>query len=486
MATQDAVDIGSRLEPMLDDCLIDRLDGRAELRLHHPVPREIVLVTDKPWEGNMSGGYVTVFRDGDRYRMYYKAHRLILSEGTKDEPHPLAIAYAESRDGIHWERPDLGLFEFEGSRENNIVWEGAGEGQKGIHGFAPFKDPNPDCPPEAQYKAVGGIRAATKDALYAMVSPDGIHWSLMQDEPIITEGKFDSQNLVFRDSFRGEYRAYVRDFRDRCRDIRTAVSADFVNWTTPEWLDYPGAPDDQLYTNQVIPYYRAPHIFVGFPTRYVERDWTPSIEALPEVEHRRLRSSIQKRYGTAVTEGLFMSSRDGRTFQRWGEAFLRPGLRPVGSWAYGDQYQNWGIIETASHIDGAPPEMTVYAGEGYWRGDAVSLRRYTLRVDGFVSLSAPMSGGEVVTKPLQFEGNRLVLNISTSAAGGAKVEIQNADGGPLEGFSLDDCVEVIGDTLDYTVNWANGPDVGKLAGRPVRLRVVLRDADLYSFRFAQS
>jgi hypothetical protein len=443
---------------------------------------------DRPWEGNMSGGYTTVFRDGDLYRMYYKAWRTILRDpGSKGEalhsPHGFCIAYAESRDGLHWERPSLGLYEFEGSRDNNIVWRGGPPGGKGLHGFAPFKDANPACGPEARYKAVGSSGGWPDMALYAMQSPDGIHWSMLQDEPLIREGAFDSQNLAFWDEQRNEYRAYVRDFRDGRRCIRTATSPDFVTWTTPEWLDYPGAPADQLYTNQIIPYYRAPHLFIGFPTRYVERHWSESFEGLPELEHRRLRTGVNERFGTAITEGLFMSSRDGRTFSRWAEAFIRPGLRPVGNWAYGDNYQNWGLVETESDIDGAPPELSLYVSENYWREPGSATRRYTLRVDGFVSVNSPMSGGELLTKPLIFDGDHLSLNLATSAAGGIRVELQEPDGTPIPGFTLQDCHDIFADSLDYRIRWRDDPNLQALSGRPVRLHVVMRDADLFSFCF---
>jgi len=442
-----------------------------------------VLVTDKPWEGNMCLGYGTVFHDGDLYRTYYQAWSCELTPGKYSDPHGIFIGYVESRDGVRWVRPDVGLVEFQGSKKNNIVWAGEGPDFKGVHGFAPFKDANPDAKPEERYKAVGA-QYDCAHGLYAMASPDGIHWRLTSNEPIITRGAFDSQNLAFWDSVRGEYRAYVRDFHDGLRDIRTATSPDFVRWTDPEWLEYPGAPPEQLYTNHIMPYPRAPHLLVGFPTRYVERRWSPAIEALPELEHRRLRASVSERYGAAVSDGLFMTSRDGRTFRRWGEAFIRPGLRPSGNWAYGDNYQHWGIVETESDVPGAPRELSFYASEGYWRGTSTRLRRFTLRLDGFVSVEAPRSGGEMVTKPLVFEGGALVLNFSASAAGSIRVEALDARrDAPVKGFSLDDCVEVLGDDLERTVCWKGGSDVSRLAGRPVRLRFVMEDADLFALHF---
>ena len=465
------IDIGSRLELFVDDYLIEKMTG-AELVLHRPTPREVVIVHDEPWEGSGTG-YHAVFRDGDLYRMYYKGDELTVTPG-KLASHPLVGAYAESKDGVHWVKPELGLFEFNGSKKNNIIWMGAGG-----HDFTPFKDPNSNCPPEAKYKAV-----ASGGGLLAFRSPDGIHWSPMNDgKPVITKGAFDTQNLAFWDAERGQYRAYVRDFRNGLRDIRTATSEDFINWTEPVWLEYPGAPAEQLYTNQIEPYYRAPHLFIGFPTRYIDRGWSASMEALPGLEHRRLRSSAHPRYGTALTDGLFMTSRDGTVFKRWGEAFLRPGLRPKDNWTYGDNYQAWGVVETESDIPGTPNELSIYATESYWTDHVDWLRRFTLRIDGFVSVEAPLAGGELVTRLLVFKGSKLVMNFSTSAAGSVQVEIQGEDGKPVDGFTLADCPEIYGDAIERVVSWQRGADVGPLAGKPVRLRFVLKDADLYSIRF---
>ena len=184
-----------------------------------------------------------------------------------------------------------------------------------------------------------------------------------------------------------------------------------------------------------------------------------------------------------MTDGLFMSSRDGLHFKRWGEAFLRPGPEELGHWIYGDQYQNWGLVETKSDLPGAPNELSFYAVEGCWRGTSDRLRRYTIRIDGFVSLQAPLSGGEFTSKPIVFSGNKLVINFATSAAGSIHLEIQNPAGKPFESFRLSDCPEIFGDSLERVVAWKGGSDVSKLAGQPVRLRVVAKDADLYSFQF---
>ena len=477
----EPIDIASRLEPLFDASLIESFAGGATQRLHRPTPREVVLKTDRPWEGNMCG-YVTVLQDGDQFRMYYKGWAYDIAGGVARDVHGMHICMATSDDGVNWTRPNVGSHPFEGDGLNNIVFNGVGDDQLGIHGFAPFIDTHPDCKPAARYKAVGGVRKATTGGLYAMTSPDGVTWSLLQDQPIITAGKFDSQNLAFYDSVRGEYRAYIRDFREGRRCIKTCTSPDFYHWSTPQWLDYPGSPDEQLYTNQVMPYPRAPHLYVGFPTRYVERPWSDVVDGLPEVEHRKQRAAVSERYGSATSDGLFMTSRDGQTFSRWGEAFLRPGPQLEGSWTYGDMYQGWGLLETPASLPGAQAEWSLYATEHYWRGDHTLFRRYSIRMDGFVSVNAPLTGGEIVTRPLVFAGDVLELNVSTSAAGRVRAELQSLDGKPIPGFSLDDCVDVVGDRIDFPVRWKQDALIGKLAGQPVRLRLAISDADVYAFR----
>ena len=491
----DPIEVGVRRELFVDDCLIERLDGARRV-LHHPTPQELVLTHDAPWEGS-GCGYHSVFRDGDLYRLYYKAWHLDVSKGKLNSgSHPLYCCYAESDDGIHWRKPKLGLHEFRGSKANNIVMVGGKVGKmKSDPGHpAVFKDDNPNCPSDAQYKAI--IRSSGARGLLAYKSPDGIHWSPMSDSPVITEGAFDSQNLAFWDPVRSEYRAYWRIFTAGIttaevwkptghRAIRTATSKDFLNWGPHADLTYKDSPSEHLYTNQIKAYHRAPHIFIGFPTRYIERGWSDSMRALPEPEHREWRAKASLRYGTALTEGLLMSSRDGVHFQRWNEGFLRPGIEREGTWHYGHQYIAWHVVETASALEGAPNELSLYACESYWTGNSSALRRYTLRMDGFVSVSASFSGGELVTKPLTFTGSKLSLNFSTSAAGGVRIELQRPDGQPIPGFSLDDCPEVFGDDLDRTVAWKENADLSKLTGQPVRLRFVLRDADLFSFQFGK-
>ena len=495
----NAFEVGERRQLFCTPEPIDWFDGGARFQLHHPQRREVILKTDAPWEGNMSGRYATVFRDGDICRLYYKTGHMDVAARAGGgqaaaDAIPLRICYAESTDGLTWCKPELHLHEFEGSKANNIVWIGAGDEQRGVHGFAPVKDTNPGSAPEARYKAVGGIRHATRGDLYAMQSPDAIHWSLMQDEPIMRQGgftRFDSQNVAFWDTICGEYRIYFREYiggrpgQGGVRGVKTATSQDFMHWSEAEWLTYPGSPETQLYTNVIQPYFRAPELLVGFPLRYVHRDWSPALEALPEAGHRRQRAAVNARFGTSLTDSLFMAGSDRRTFHRWDEAFLRPGPQQQGSWTYGDTRIARGMLVTPSALDGAPDELSLFALEGCWRGNSARLRRLTLRQDGFVSIQAPLSGGELLTKPLRFTGNCLSINVATSVAGGIRVALHDASDQPIAGFGRDDCDVILGDELARIVTWNGNADVSALAGQAVRLRFELKDAAVFAMRFVQ-
>lgn len=381
------IDLENRRELFVDDYLIEKLEGVA-LNLHEPIPREVAIVHDAPWEGETSA-YHTVFQDGDLYRMYYRGSGGGWRRGKRMERHHMShetTCYAESRDGIHWTKPELGLFEHNGSKANNIVWFGPGG-----HNFAPFQDGNPDCPPERRYKALAFMHDDKALAegrrvrcLYAFHSSDGIRWQLTREEPVMTDGAFDSLNVASWDPLRKCYVAFVRKNRPGFgRDAGTATSKDFLNWTDTTRLEYPGSLPAQLYTNGIERYRRAPHLYFGFPMRYVERDYRG-----------------EGREGYGLTDGVFMTSRDGLNFHRWDEALIRPGLQPE-RWVTRNNLTAHGLAITRSGIHGGP-EISLYSTEGYFEGEDCRLRRFTIRVDGFVSVRAPAAGGSLVTKPIKF------------------------------------------------------------------------------------
>jgi hypothetical protein len=334
--------------------------------------------------------------------------------------------------------------------------------EKGSHDFAPFKDPNPNADPNAQYKAI----ARGDGGLYAFQSTNGIHWVKMADHPVITEGKFDSQNLAFWDQDRGCYVDFHRGLNaQRIRDIMTCTSTDFLSWTKPTFVTHTNAPTEHLYTNQIIPYYRAPHIYVGFPMRFVPN---------------RTVYDIAK---GGISDGVFMTSRDGQTFYRWREALIRPGLLNE-NWICRSNMIAWGILETHSPVPDQA-ELSIYSTERYYSPTQCNqLRRYTLRLDGFASIHANAIDGEMVTKPFIFSGSTLHINFSTSATGGLSAELQYPDHRPIEGFTHNDCDDIFGDAISHTVTWQEKSDLSTLIGKPIRLHIKMQDADLFAIQFA--
>jgi len=452
------IDIGSRLELFVDGHLVDGLEGAA-LRLHQPVPAETALAFDKPWEGRYCG-YVTVIQDGEVYRAYYRGLPMAGKDGSAAE----TTCYAESRDGVTFTKPDLGLFEVEGSRDNNVILADAAPLS---HNFAPFLDTRPGVPAEERYKALGGT---SKSGLVAFVSADGVRWQKLQEEPVITEGAFDSQNVAFWSESEGCYCGYFRTW-DGYRTISRVTSPDFVNWSEPVVMTYGDTPREHLYTNQTGPYFRAPHIYLAICARFM-----PGRRVVTAAQSEEMGGEAD--YSGDCSDTVLLTSRGGSTYDRtFMEGFVRPGLGMT-NWTSRTNYPAYGVVPISEE------EMALYVQRDYGRPTQY-LQRLKLRTDGFVSVNAPYAGGECRTKPLTFSGKELVLNYSTSAAGSLWVEIQDTAGAAIPGYGQADADEIIGDAVARAASWKGNSDVSALAGKAVRLRFILKDADLYSIQFRE-
>ena len=447
--------VGSDLQLFLDDWLIDSTDG-VELTLHSPRSAEVVLQKDKPWEDSTMYDPV-VLKVGDRYRLWYR---------TNFNGPPFYTGYAESSDGIHFTKPSLGIIEFNGSKENNLVWVGNHHIENGPPCvLSVFKDANPAVSDNERYKATGIVKGAGNQyGLKALVSPDGLHWQQLQNDYVVPpKGAFDTHNITYWDAVRSHYVAYVRGFdKDGIRRIRMAATTDFRSFPVPEFVTIHNPPDfkiEDLYKNAATPYYRRPDIVLMFPKRY-----HPTRKRFSEWKH------------DGLSDIVFMFSRDGTTFdRRFREAFLRPGPDPL-NWHERAIEVGPGLVPTGEC------EMSLYYFEHY-RTESVRLRRGVLRVDGIASVHAGARTGEFTTKPFVFAGGGLRLNMSTSAVGSVQVELQSAGGTPIPGFSKADCPELFGDDIERPVSWNQRNDVSSLAGQPIRMRIVLKDADLYSLQF---
>ena len=472
----DPVAIGSRRELFVDRLLVDQMKG-ASLKMHAPQSAGVAVKFDQPWEGRFSA-YITVLHndEADKYQMYYRGNA-----GFKDGTSGEVTCYAESADGAKWTKPKLGLNEINGSKDNNVMLANL---PPYTHNFAPFIDKRPGVAKEDHYKALAGL-GGKSGGLSAFVSADGLYWKKMQEAAVITKGAFDSQNVSFWSDAEQCYVAYFRIFTGGGVDEKTwkpkgvrwvsrATSKDFVHWTdaTPMTCDQPLV--DHIYISQTHAYFNASHIYVSTAARYMPA------KAVLDAEQKKLVAEDKKAYSAVdqdCSEAVLMTTRAGTTLynRTFMEGFVRPGL-DFRNWTSRSNYPACGVVKTGKS------EMSMFVERHYGQNSAM-LERFTLRIDGFASLHADYAGGEMTTKPFTFTGKALHTNFATGAAGSIAVEIQDADGKPIPGFTADDCLLTAGDEVDRVISWKKGADVSSLAGKPVRIRWALKDADVFSFRF---
>ena len=467
------INIGNRREVFWDNYLLDEEMTTAQSRLLPPVEKGICYTLDQGDEME-SVSFLQILKAEDGYRLYY------CPWSQWKTPIVIRLAVLESKDGIHWTRPHLNLFPHPELRENNIVIDDLAD-----NAFV-FLDPNPCCPKEEKYKAICEQVSVNEEgehrpSLWCYTSPDGFRF---QKAWLMSEnGTFDTLNTVhWRD---GKYACYIRDFHGYesetkkwtgVRDIRVMYSTDFKNWTIPKQLEYEDGLDIPMYTNNVIPYERAPHILIGFPTRYMERKcWTQNNEQFVSSAVKKEVMKLEPRFGLAVTDCVFMHSRDGEFWYRNNEAFLTPGYETEDNWVYGDCYPAYNLVDSGK-------ETYYMYCHMYDRtqNKAKDLMRYEIRKDGFACIMAGGKESLAVTKPLIFTGKELHLNFSTSACGYIYVDVLDAEGNPL---SEKESFEIYGDNLDRCISFADDTDFGPYSGKPVRLRFRMYDAKLYSMWF---
>lgn len=467
--TPQPLELANRRQLFVDSWLIDDLSN-VRLEMHSPVDEGPVVQFDKPWEGQFCG-YCTVIRDGELFRLYYRGRPNKGADGDIGE----VTCYAESRDGLNWSKPNVNQFVVKGHAENNVILADAAPS---THNFSPMLDTAPNVNSQLRFKALGGTMSS---GLIAWTSADGIHWSKLQEEPVIPVSMvpfkymFDSQNLAFWSESENCYVCYFRVFEGGIRRIARSTSADFVHWTAPVLMQYETngkpSPIEHLYTNQTHPYFRAPQIYVSVAARFM-----PGRQVLNAEQAKAI--NVDPSYFKDTSDANFMTTRGSDTYQRtFLSAFIRPGIG-AHNWVSRTNYPALNVVQTDA------TEMSVYVNQDYAQPSA-HLRRYSMRLDGFASVHAEYQGGHFNTKPFTFDGNKLSINFSTSAAGGVRFEIQDADGNPIPGFAMSDSVMQIGNEIDRTVTWKSGSDLSSLSGKTIRLLCSMKDADLFSLQFVR-
>lgn len=508
------IDVSDHRQVFIDDTFLAEAYN-VDLEVHPPIKTgEMNIKPERPWEMGGVGPYSNFLKEGDTYHMWY--HVMASAQWDTDRDAG-SVCYARSNDGIHWERPNLGIVEYAGSRENNIViGHGAGGIKLGQDGGMVFIDPT--APPDQKYRMLIRHGATEGDACHIFSSGDGIHWQATHPS-VVTARKqerghhLDSQNVMFYDDQLRKYVFYGRknwvQGNSRGRAIARGEAETIDGLPIVQDMPLVLRPDPfdmshgdrvmvDYYMSAAIKYPWADNAYYMFPTAYYHYV-DARLQGFP--------AGVPINAGPLHTQ--FAASRDGVIWQRYDRRpFVPLGMKGEFDWANTRTIQ--GLVPS---VDGR--HMYMYYRGGDWlhgwdrneenkrllteagldadRNIAV-LSRVVLRMDGFVSVRAPYGGGEFTTPVITFTGRELVLNIDTSATGIARVGIIQADTGTisgydpngvdLPGFNVEDC-DLIHTTNDTqrVVSWGGKRDVSELAGKPVRLRFLLQDCDLYAFQF---
>lgn len=420
----------------------------------HPEP---VIFSEHPWENLFINAYATVFEDEGRFCLYYEA----FSEYDQGD-YSARLCYAESEDGVHWQKPKLGLISFQGSTDNNLVFADDLTLGRGAHGAFVFKDPNGS--PEERYKMVHCARDKAGAIVAGAVSPDGLHWEALE-LPVLRHAS-DTQTVVVWDADEGIYRGYFRGWPWELwpgrRTVDHAVTSDFYAWPEPKAClitDASDPPDVDIYTNAYIRWPGAQDAHLMFPCFYPRaRD---------------------------VMETHLAVSRDGRIWQRPRREPILPAGPPESNYLAG-------VVAAQGLIPTAPGEWTMLVGlrmqthnETHYEPGIASqggLWRATIREDGFMAVEAHALG-EFWTVPITFEGGRLTVNAWTHFGGALQVGLEAEGGEPIPGRELEACDPVSGDALWQTITWKGASDLSAWEGKPLRLHFKLVRGQLHAFRF---
>ena len=453
-------EVGSERQLFVDDVFLEHTEG-VTLKLHPPRKTgEKNVQREHAWE-SATLNWFTVMDDGGTLRMWYECYDV---DGwpTGDDT---SFCYAESNDGVRWRKPELGIFSYGGSTRNNILFRMIGPDgcHSRVHGTCVFRDPT--AAPEARYRAVSQGLWPAMDPIHriaGMVSPDGLRWT-RYPEPICSI-MADSQYSAFWDPSIGSYVIYGR-VGGRGRALGRAQNKNFSHFEPLELVleandDDP--VDSDLYNPAALKYPHAANVYFMFPSLF--------------------------QHGPQTLDVRLAVSRDGI---HW----TRPGRRPFiplgeqGEFDSGSLYMGQGLIRRGG-------ELWQYYGGSRLRHDESRLEllqepggsrtysRVVSRLDGYVSVDAGPEAGFFETPPLIFTGSRLELNVQVREGGEVRVGLMNETGEHAEGCAVRDCVPVTGDHLAAEVKWDGRTDLRDLTGKPTKMRVAMKSASLYAFRFA--
>ena len=465
---ESALDVGDRTQLLWDDHLVERKQGVRLKVTPARADHTRVVSPDLPTDQDGVWAWVTVGDEGGRVRMWYSGRAL------GDPAEVSRLCYAESEDGVHWDKPPCGVTQFQGNRQNNIVLTVQHEG--GV-----FLDPSAE--PGQRYKCVfgerdrergyghrmtlplrGGPREWLGPTIEGASSPDGIHWT--KGPGPLMDWYTDTCNVCYYDTRLKKYVCFVRDNQyprfkgGAIRCIGRTESETFGDFPRPERVlapDRNDPPGMDLYNSAAQPYPFADGVYLLFPSAYY--------------------------HDTDNLEIRIATSRDSVRWQRPERSpFLSPGRE--GDFDSRMVYMGVGMIPRGDEIwmyyggfDVGHEEVRREPGMG-------GVGRVRFPRHRIVAQAAGSALGHLVTKPLIFSGRHLQLNADCGAGGRIQVGILGLDGIPVPGLGQEDCEPLIGDFLRGAVRWKSEARLSDLAGKPVRLSFRLqRRARLYAFRF---
>jgi len=388
------------------------------------------------------------------------------------------ITLLTSEDGIHFEKPEVGVIEYDGSKKNNLLLT-----------HVPcwgrfFKDTNPNAHPEERFKFTGWI---AHRGIYMYMSPDGIHWRRNETcmLPLVSGGGcetfWDDQRGVYINLLKRDGSYNTGDFPAAGRgatlfETREAAKAwpmiDIPNPYYEGW-PYPAVTGEGVTV-------MGPNLFnlnLGhvFRTRARKYPWAPDTYVAFLARNHQTELAVSR-------NGIHWHIYDAPNDPPYLPRKVQVGGKQVGlGWVTDGLIRRGDLIWQYSNPERSPRGKTV---------------RFLQRLDGFVSLDAGEQTGTIITRPLIFEGDKLLLNVA--AKGTVKVAILNLPGmeisgynigltdapkKPVRGFGLGDCDPIRADFVRHIVTWKGDDDVGSLAGQVVRLRFEMQNAKLFAFEF---
>ena len=531
----DVVEIGSRKHLFIDDALVEKSEN-VTFNVHPPKVDELVMRIEGINEGTIGQHqsfrkHITLIEDDDGLIRLYNA---------LDDDY---LGVWISEDGVNFEAPETGI-EHKGN-PNIVIPYDVGTGTMII---------DPNAPPDERWKYISDYH---RRGVYVFTSPDG--YNFKRHKQAVAPFRSGSQMDLYYDDQKQIYTGFHRSdfFRTpEGRTLRTFVMSEKTNLLKP-WPFQPSTPEsyqragEQMILHTVRPWYldngpltpggwgvEFPHIFKPdydldpettagiYNPKALKYPWAPDTYlAFPVFYFYYLEGSpgarvLAVRHGGGPTETQFAASRDGVNWTR----YPRPTYVGMGRHDGIDMKQSFiaqGMVKRGEEI------WQYVFFDGDYHTSAIErqrqrrLYRLVQRVDGFVSIDAPYDNyGTIITRPMQFEGNRLVLNIKTDAHGYALISLLDMDGNPIDGYSMEQSVMINGDHIAIEAEWITsdieqfGPsvrefqgfadirdageditgdiegieisgDISELEGQPVRVKVYLRGASLYSMQFTK-